>query len=193
MPHYIPRLIASTECLGNSLSTINLGFSALDTNLQALSVYTVNSVNFLSSSMISVSSTLQTEINFLSATMQSVSANLQTEINFLSAASRSYHTQGTIYQQSNGVITWDVSLAGHNAKVILSANGVLNNILNVSAGEIGNLVLQVSGIGAPSLTGWGSNFIFSNGLSSMSTGVDAYNLLTFYFDGLKYLSTLSKF
>lgn len=199
--YYIPRIISSTECIGNSLSTMNINFSALDTKLQELSVYTVNSVNFLSSTMISVSGNLQTQINFLSSTMQTVSGNLSTNIDFLSSTIQTvsanvvddYNRQGILYQQSDGQITWDVSLVGHNAKVILSANGTLNNILNVSAGETGNLVVQISGVAAPALTGWGSNFLFSGGLSSMSTGASAYNLLSFYYDGEKYLTTLKNF
>lgn len=85
MPFYIPNLVPKTTCIGNTLSTFNISFSNLDTKLQELSVYTVNSVNFLSSTMISVSSTLNTRINFLSSSMISASANLRTQIASTSA------------------------------------------------------------------------------------------------------------
>jgi hypothetical protein len=85
MPFYIPALVSKFECIGNTLSTFNISFSNLDTNLYNLSNYTVNSVNFLSSTMVSVSSTLKSNINFLSSTMVSVSSNLKSNINFLSS------------------------------------------------------------------------------------------------------------
>ncbi len=85
MPFYIPALVSKFECIGNTLSTFNISFSNLDTNLYNLSNYTVNSVNFLSSTMVSVSSNLKSNINFLSSTMVSVSSNLKSNINFLSS------------------------------------------------------------------------------------------------------------
>jgi hypothetical protein len=81
MLYYIPNVVNKKTCIGNALSTINLSFTALDTNLYNLSTYTVNSVNFLSSTIISVSSTLNNRIQFLSASVDFLSAG----IDFLSA------------------------------------------------------------------------------------------------------------
>lgn len=85
MLFYIPNLVDKTTCIGNSLSTFNWSFTALDSNLYTLSTYTVNSVNFLSSTVISVSSTLNNRVNFLSATMVSVSSTLANNISSLSS------------------------------------------------------------------------------------------------------------
>jgi hypothetical protein len=176
---YFSKVPAMSECIGNSLSTINMDLSSLDNKLYELSAFAVNSVNFLSSSIGSVSSNLQTQINFISSELNSVISD--------------YTQQGIIYQNSNGSITWDVDTHGHNAKVTLTANGDLNNILNCSASDTGNLVIQLSSTAGLSITGWGSNFLFANGVSSMSTGASAYNLLSFYYDGNKFLSSLATF
>jgi hypothetical protein len=85
MLFYIHNIVDKTTCIGNSLSTFNGSFTALDSNLYSLSTYTVNSVNFLSSTMISVSSTLNNRIGFLSATMISVSSTLANNISSLSS------------------------------------------------------------------------------------------------------------
>ena len=177
--YYFSKVPAMTECLGNSLSTFNIDLSSLDNKLYELSAFTVNSVNVLSSSIGSVSSNLQTQINFVSAELNNVI--------------QEYTQQGIIYQNSNGSITWNVGTHGHNAKVTLTANGNLNNILNCSAGDTGNLAIQLSSTAGLSITGWGSNFLFSNSVSSMSTGASAYNLLSFYYDGNKFLSSLATF
>jgi hypothetical protein len=206
--YYFSRVPAMSECIGNSLSTINIDLSSLDNRMYQLSSYTVNSVNFLSASVNSVSANLQTQINFLSSSVNSVSANLQTQINsvsanlqtqinFLSSSVNSvidiYTQQGIIFQNSNGTITWNVTAHGHNAKVTLTANGNLGNVLNCNAGDTGNLVIQLSSTAGLSITGWGNNFLFANSVSSMSTAASAYNLLSFYYDGTKFLSNMRTF
>lgn len=78
--YYIPDSVPKTTCIGNTLSTFNISFSTLDTKLYTLSTYSVNSVNYLSSTMVSVSSTLNSRVNFLSSTMVSVSSDLRTQL-----------------------------------------------------------------------------------------------------------------
>ena len=80
MPYYIPNLVSKTSCLGNSLSTFNTSFTALDTNLYNLSTYTYTGVNYLSTKLVSVSSTLTNSINYLSSKMVSVSGELDTAV-----------------------------------------------------------------------------------------------------------------
>lgn len=101
--YYLSRTVSPTECVGNSLSTINVGFSALDTNLYNLSSYAVASVNFLSADSIFQ----QTEINFLSATSNSVSAALQTLITTVSSTSASWTSayNNLIFEKSIRTVT----------------------------------------------------------------------------------------
>lgn len=89
MPYYyLPAtLVSSNMYVGDSLSLLNACFTSLDLGLYTLSTYTNNRINFLSSTMISVSSTLSTRINFLSTTFISVSSNLQSQINNLQVSS----------------------------------------------------------------------------------------------------------
>ena len=154
MPFYIPALVSKFECIGNTLSTFNISFSNLDTNLYNLSNYTVNSVNFLSSTMVSVSSTLKSNINFLSSTMVSVSSTLRNDINFLSSTMVSvsstlrndinflsssiafvsatvisdYVKQGTLQCPPEGqTVSWNVLTNGRNTSMNLTANVRMNN------------------------------------------------------------------
>lgn len=206
MPYaYIPAIINEDWCLGNSLSTINMDFTALDFALSSLSAYTVRSINFLSATMIAVSASLytmintasgylQTEINYLSSTMQSTSAFLQTEINYLSAQSPiNYFAQRTIYQLPDGVINWNVSATGLNAKVILSANGFISNIEGIVAGQEGNLVMQSNGVTGYQISGYGNAWMFANNISGFTIATSAYNMIHFYYDGAKLLSKMNNY
>lgn len=66
MYYYLPAtLVSRTMYVGDSLSILNNCFTSLDTGLFTLSTYTNNRINFLSSTVISVSSNLQTQINNL--------------------------------------------------------------------------------------------------------------------------------
>ena len=62
---YFDKIIDRNECIGNSVSSINIALTALDNRLSALSTYTVASVNYLSA----VSDFQQVEINFLSGAL----------------------------------------------------------------------------------------------------------------------------
>ncbi len=128
MPFYIPTLVSKFECIGNTLSTFNISFSTLDTNLYNLSNYTVASVNFLSSRMISVSSNLQSQINFLSSRMISVSSNLQSQINFLS--SNAISVSSNLQSQINFLSSRMVSVSSNLQSQInfVSANTVSDYI-----------------------------------------------------------------
>lgn len=199
---YIYNVVNPYWCVGNSLSTINMNFTALDVALSALSAYTVASVNFLSSTMIAVSSTLESEIESLSALVSSeinfLSANnqfLQSEINYLSANTvLNYYQEGTIYQASNGIIAWNFANDGRNVRVVLSANGFLQNISGANSGEIGNIVIQSNGVSGYTLTGYGSQWMFSGGLSSMTTAISSYNRIEVFNDqNTKFLGTMFKY
>ena len=215
MLYYVPSTVDKSTCIGNSLSTINIGFSSLDNSLQGLSAWTVSSVNFLSATMISVSATLQSEINFLSSTMISVSSTLQSEVNYLSATvvSVSANLQGqvdtinseinylsanivnnpyTIYHEPSGGITWDIGATGRNANLTLSSNCYMRNPLNMVAGQQGNISIHSSGTSGYSITAFAANWIFS-GSRSMNVSPSARNLIRYYYDGSVILSQMLQF
>ena len=215
MPFYIPALVSKFECIGNTLSTFNISFSNLDTNLYNLSNYTVASVNFLSSAMVSVSSTLKSDINFLSSTMVSVSstlrndinflssslvsvsANLQNKINFLSAAFTlsatvisDYVRQGSLICPPDGQsVSWNVLTNGRNTAINLTANIRMNNPTGLIAGESGNLIVNIQTAGK-SITSFGSAWNFVNDLSSLNTALNTKNIISYYYDGSEMLSNL---
>lgn len=216
MPFYIPSLVSKFECIGNTLSTFNISFSTLDTNLYNLSNYTVASVNFLSSNMVSVSSTLQSRVNFLSSTMVSVSSNLQSQINFLSSsvnflssrmvsvssslqtrinfvsanAISDYVRQGTIVCPPDGqTANWSATANGRNSFLNLSANIRMNNPTGLIAGESGNLLITI-GTAGKSITSFGSNWTFVSNFSSLNTTLNKKNIISYYYDGTQMLSNL---
>ena len=221
MPYYIPDYVSKTTCIGNTLSTFNTSFSNLDTRLFQLSTYTVNSVNFLSSTMISVSSVLDSRINFLSSSMISVSSelnnrinflsssmisvsgnlttlidtassNLRTQINYISAnAVNNYITQGVLTNVA-GQINWNFTTVGTNAKLDLFSNARLNNPTGLSAGQTGNLIVDI-GTSARSITSFGNLWTFGSVSSAFTTTLSAKNLISYYYDGEQLLSNLVKF
>ncbi len=195
---YIYDTIDRNMCIGNALSTINANFTALDVSLSSLSAYTVASINYLSATMESVSAILDNRIQFLSATMESVSAALYTDIQYVSSnVVTDYIAQGDIFQEPNGIITWDTTTQGKNAKLVLSANGFLSNPSGLIAGQTGNLVVQIGGTSGFSITGLGADWKFSGsptGLSAtMSVAASAYNLISFYYEGTKILANVVPF
>lgn len=189
MTVYFTNIIDGNTCIGNSLSTLNIALTSLDSNLSALSAYTLNSVHFLSSTIQSVSANLQTEINFLSTSMQTVSGSLQTEINYISSHYISnYFQQTTLFQQSNGQINWNFN-NGINAKVTLTANGFLNNPTNIAfAGVEGNLVVQLSTTSGISITGFGPLWNFNNYTSALNLSANGRTKIHYYYDGSNLLS-----
>lgn len=221
MPYYIPDLVSKTTCIGNTLSTFNTSFSNLDTRLYQLSTYTVNSVNFLSSTMIAVSSVLNSRINFLSSAMISVSSDLRTQIfntsssiinqlnatsSFLSASIdyvssevdyvsanvvNDYIGQGTL-TNNNGQIDWSFSTVGNNAFIELSSNASLNNPTGLLAGQSGNLLLKIMNDGA-TLTAFGNKWTFVEANSSLYALSGFKNLLSYYYDGEDLLSNIIYF
>ena len=201
MPYnYIPELVSKYECIGNSLSTFNISLTALDDNLGELSTYTVESVNFLSATMISVSSELYTIIETTSSNlytlMDTTSSNLLTEIYDVSSnVINDYITPGVLTQAVNGTIDWDVNLIGVNARLNVDRNGTLNNPTNLQDGQSGNLTVSAT---VYSLTGFGDKWIFSNGTSAIGA-TDIYgeglNLIRYVYMGYvdKILADLDTF
>lgn len=215
MLYYVPATVSKTTCIGNSLSTINIGFTALDNNLQQLSAWTVSSINFLSATMISVSSTLQNEINFLSSTMISVSSTLQSEVNYLSStmvsvssnlqgqvnylsASVNYlsanivNTPGTLTHEPSGGISWNFNTIGRNANLVLSSNCYMRNPTNFVAGQQGNISIVSSGTSGYSITAFGNAWRFS-GSTSMNVTSGGRNLIKYYYDGTMILSEMLQY
>ena len=197
MLYYVPATVSKTTCIGNSLSTINIGFTALDNNLQALSAWTVSSINFLSATMISVSSTLQNEIEFLSSTMISVSSNLQGQVNYLSAgvnylSANIVNTPGTLTHAPSGGISWNALTVGRNANLVLSSNCYMRNPTNFVAGQQGNISIVSSGTSGYSVTAFDSLWRFS-GSTSMNVSPNGRNLIKYYYDGTMILSQMLQY
>lgn len=203
-----------TECIGNSLSTINIDLVALATNLSGLSAYTVESVNYLSAGVDYLSSGvsfLSSGVSFLSSGVSYLSSGvkflssgvgyLSSGVNFLSATVNyvsanvitDYLRQGTLYSQGNNNIIWNVDTVGRNAKITLTANCTLTNMSGLDAGDSGNLSIQIGHISGVSLTAYGPAWKFTNNLSAMNTAVSAYNLISYYYDGSAILAGMSTF
>lgn len=205
MPYYIPNPVSKTSCIGNSLSTFNTSFTSLDTNLYELSTYTVASINYLSATMISVSSTLESEIEFLSATMISVSSTLESEIQFLSSVAISvsstiqneinylstYNNQGVLYSPLTSIgaskdILWNTDAVGVNAKLILSSTANLSAPTGLVAGEHGTLVVSAtSGVAITFASDYKKNFT-----TPLFFTENTLNKLDYYYDGTYTIITL---
>ena len=214
MLYYVPKTVSKSTCIGNSLSTINIGFSSLDTNLEKLSAYAVSSINFLSATMISVSSNLQNQINYLSSTMISVSSNLQNQVNYLSASIvnlknevdylsssinylsahtvTDWFTQHTITHEPSGKILWDVATTGPNVNLILSSNCWFKNPTNLLSGQEGNITVTSSGVSGYSISAYENKFAF-NGSTSTNENPNGKNLIHYYYDGSQLLCKLSQY
>jgi len=220
MPYYIPNTVSKTTCLGNSLSTFNISFTALDTNIHNLSVYTPLPMNYLSSTMVSVSSELTTKINYLSSTMVSVSGQLNTivfntsssimnemlslsnytlvlssYVSYVSAnVINDYVRQGNLrVPTGGGTVNWDFSTVGTNAKLPLTANAVIANPTSLSAGQAGNLVVQIGGVAGMDITSYGSLWTFTGYVSSLNTAANATNIISYYYDGISLFSNVVNF
>ena len=129
MPYYIPDYVSKNTCIGNTLSTFNTSFSNLDARLYQLSTYTVNSVNFLSSTVISVSSVLDSRINFLSSTIISVSGELNNRINFLSSSMISVSSDlTTIINTTSSDLKTQINTTSSDLKTQI--NYVSSNVVN---------------------------------------------------------------
>jgi hypothetical protein len=219
MPYYIPNFVSKTSCIGNALSTFNISFSSLDTNLHNLSTYTINSINYLSSQIgylssqiAEVSGTLNTRINYLSSSVVGVSGNLSTavyysstlatnaintlstNINYVSAnVVGHYIKQGNLICPSNGgTLNWNFSTIGNNAYLPLSANIRLGNPTGLSAGQTGNLIINVTTVGK-TITSFDTSWTFTGNVSSLATSVNSRNVISYYYDGSQLLSSFIKF
>lgn len=218
MPYYIPDLTPKTTCVGNTLSTFNISFSSLDTNLYNLSTYSVNSINYLSATMVSVSSTLTTRINYLSTTMVSVSSELQSDINYLSASMigtsgnimnemafvstsvdyvssmvvKDFILQGNLYINSAAEIDWNFDTVGNNAIIYLSSFAKLNTPTEMYAGQSGNLIIKVMSAGAE-LSAFGAGWTFVDYNSAFYTTLNAKNIISYYYDGEQLLTNINFF
>lgn len=178
---YFTDLIDKTSCIGNTLSTINLNASALDNNLWNLSAYTTDEFT-----------NIYTQTGFLSSSIISTSANLYTVVQSVSTNSPTF-TRNTIYQQSDGTVNYDFSSNNSNAVVTISANGFVNNISNISDGDYGKLLVKITPTSSVSITGWGTQWIFSQNLSTMNILASANNLINYYYDSSKILAHLLTF
>lgn len=229
--YYLPTLIDKTQCLGNTLSTINIALSTLDNVLFDLSTYTSTNISLLSgdidalttatniastqlyTAIYTASTTLYTDLytqvhdssatltSFIVANSSSIAA-LSAQTTFLTNSFQiastlvPSFTQNTIYQLPNGVINYDPTVSGPNVKVQLSANGFLANPTNLLNGHFGKIVLLSSPTTGLSLTGYGSQWSFSNFLSGMSVGLNARNMIDYYFDASptpKVLATMNRY
>jgi hypothetical protein len=223
MLYYVPSTVQKTTCIGNSLSTINIGFSSLDTSLEELSSYAVESINFLSATMISVSSQLQSDIDFLSATMISVSSNLYnqinvassfllteivntssfllTEINYVSATfgteidyiSALAQIPDTIYHAPSGRTEWNAGITRRNVNLTLSSNTHFGTPTNLSSGAEGNIVITSSATSGFSITGYDNIWRFARGDTTMTVAPCAINLIRYYYTGSMLLSEMVRF
>lgn len=210
MPYYIPDLVSKTTCIGNTLSTFNISFSNLDTNLYNLSTYATNSINFLSSTMISVSSQIMTNMlnvssslfnsitstsAFLQTEIEYVSSFLQTEIEYVSATViNDYIAQGWLFTpEGGGELNWDIATVGNNAKMYLTADIILNNPIGIFAGQTGNLITELSGTSGHTITGYGDKWLFSGGASAIVSTDGAKNVISYYYDGDKLLANIITF
>jgi len=91
-----------------------------------------------------------------------------------------YFVEQTLVDGAN--ISWDLD-AEQTATVTLTGNRILDNPTNLKAG--GTYILRVvqDGVGTRTLT-YGSAYKFSGGAApTLSTGIGAVDLLTFYSDG----------
>jgi hypothetical protein len=222
MPYYIPDLVSKTTCIGNTLSTFNTSFTNLDTRLYQLSTYSVNSVNFLSSTMISVSSVLDSRINFLNSTMISVSSELSNRINFLSASMISVSgnlttqintTSSNLQTQINYVSANVVNDYVFQNTLFNGADGSTltwnvntrgNNVYiplssNIILGNPTGLNAGDSGniaitiaVAGKNITSYGSLWTFNNSISTVNAVLSSNNLISYYYNGTKLLASLSK-
>jgi len=196
MSYYIYNATINKQtCIGNALSTITFNFSALDTKLASLSskFHTLSARVDVAYSDIDV---LSGDVAVLYGQTAFLSSNITTlyaQVAYVSAnVVADYTRQQTLFQLPNGQVNWNTDL-GLNAKVVLSANGNLNNATGLVAGDTGNLVIQSNGVSGYSLTGFGTNWVFSGNLSAQSAGISSYNLASFYYDGIKNLSNMVNF
>lgn len=186
MPYYYTQTpTVKTTCIGNALSSFNYNFSSLDNNMYELSNYTTNSVNYLSSSIISVSANLTNQIS-------GTSALLFNHINYLSANTvNNYIAQGVLYTPTGGgTVNWNFTTVGTNAKMYLTGNVILANPTGLFAGQSGNLVVELSTTNGYKISAFGDKWKFANSLSSMNTAASAVNLIRYYYDGKSLLSTM---
>lgn len=164
-------------------------------------------INFLSSAMISVSSDLRTQIfntsssivNQLSTTsaftinyLDTRDALLSSHIDYVSAnVVNDYITQGVLTNNA-GVVDWNFSTVGNNAKLELFSDAVMNNPTGLVAGQTGNLIIEIGTINS-TLTAFGNLWNFVGDYSALDVSLSAKNLLSYYYDGEELLSNLISF
>lgn len=152
----------------------------------------------LSTQIYVASSILTTYTYANSANIQTLFGQTVSNLNTIHAVSANApsFTQNTIYQLPNGIINYDPTISGPNVKVQLSANGFLANPTNLANGHFGKIVLLSSPTTGLSLTGYGNQWAFSNFTSGMSIGLNARNMIDYYFDASptpKVLATMNRY
>lgn len=125
MPYYyLPAtLVSSNMYVGDSLSLLNACFTSLDLGLYNLSSYSTNSINFLSSTVVSVSSTLSTNINFLSSSILSANNELlkidNLQISSIDVPNNTIPFFGFTYRNT-GYTNFDIALVAKGTGSILA-------------------------------------------------------------------------
>lgn len=223
MPYYIQNPISLTTCIGDSLTTFNSNFTALDTNLYNLSTFSYNGINYLSATMVSVSSTFTNQINYLSATMVSVSGELNTEINtassyvynkLLELSSYTYSADNVLFSQINYMsanfikdhIKQGILLCPSDGQTVnwdttaIGVNAMLVLSANVHMANPTNLYEGKSGnlltaisTAGKAITSYGDAWTFVGSVSSGYTSFSARNLISYYYDGFYLRSTITKY
>lgn len=185
--YYFADLIDKTQCIGNSLSTINLDLSSLDlalyetdANLLTLSTYHL---------ALDASTTVRTD--YLSSQIITVSSNLLNTIKTVSAGAPSFY-QRSIYPTGSSV-NYDFDTYGSNVKTEISSNLYFDNISNISQGEFGKILLKVYPTSGVSITGWGNQWTFSNTSSTFNFNASAYNLIDYYYSDSRIFAQVASF
>jgi hypothetical protein len=195
--HYVPTFSSKTTCIGNTLSTFNISFSNLDTNLYNLSTYTVNSVNYLSSTLVSVSSNLGTRVDTVSSfvfsnlnpRVTSISAQVINIIEYYNTViAQTYYAPISYTTVSDnqslslnfGVVT-NLS-EKQNAQIRLRHNVNIADFPFAANGLNGNISIFIDTAGK-TITGFGPTWRFS-GTSALNTSLSARNLIKYYVDSI---------
>jgi hypothetical protein len=189
---YFVDIVANTNCVGNTLSTFNLNASALDNNLYNLSAYAVDKFSDIYTQTTFLSTSIDTKTSFVSSGLNSASATLYSYITGVSANTPSF-TRNTIYQATDGTISYDFTNNNSNVVVTVTANGFFNNISNIVDGQYGKILVKTSPTSSVSITGWGTQWTFSNNVSTMNINLSAKNIVDFYYDNSTILANLITF
>jgi hypothetical protein len=77
---------------------------------------------------------------------------------------------------------------GNVQKITLNNNLTLNSLSNVTSGDSLTLIVTQDGTGGRTLS---STMKFAGGTKTLSTGANAIDVITIFYDGTNYLASLS--